>query len=119
MAVGLLTGNVAEGARVKLEYYGLAHYFAFGAFGDDHLNRDDVARDALAAARTHVSPDVSPEQVWVIGDTPLDIECARAIGAHVLAVATGVHTAAELAAERPDLLLGDLSDVQRVLELWE
>jgi len=117
VAVGLLTGNVRDGARVKLGYYDLFHHFAFGGFGDVHLERNDVAREALTAVQRHLGQPVSPEQVWVIGDTPLDVRCARSIGARALAVATGWHSLADLAAEKPDLLLADLSDAVPLLNL--
>src|SRR5262245_48007762 len=85
VAVGLLTGNVREGARLKLGHYGLAHHFAFGGFGDLHLDRDEVAREALADARRHLDGQLVLERVWVVGDTPLDVRCARAIGVRVAA----------------------------------
>jgi phosphoglycolate phosphatase-like HAD superfamily hydrolase len=107
--VGLLTGNVRAGAKVKLGHFGLDEHFACGGFGDGWLDRDDVAREALAEVRRLVR-DVRPERVWVIGDTPLDVRCARAVGARALAVCTGWHSRAELAESRPDLLLDDLSD---------
>jgi phosphoglycolate phosphatase len=117
--MGLLTGNVREGARIKLGHYGLSAFFAFGGFGDAHFDRDDVAREALEAARTHAGPDVNLERFWVIGDTPLDIQCARAIGARVAAVATGWHSLQELAAARPDVVLTDLSDPAPLLAYWD
>jgi phosphoglycolate phosphatase len=100
---------------LKLGHFGLLECFAFGGFGDDHYERDDVARAALRAA----SPrhEASAGDVWVIGDTPLDIRCARAIGARVLAVATGVHTSQELADSNPDALLDDLSNTRELLAL--
>jgi phosphoglycolate phosphatase-like HAD superfamily hydrolase len=107
--VGLLTGNVRAGARHKLGHFGLWDYFPFGGFGDDHLDRDDVARAALAALRRHAGRPVDPADVWVVGDTPLDVRCARAIGARAVAVATGWHSPGELAGCRPDVLLADLS----------
>ena len=106
--LGLLTGNFAEGARLKLEHFGLHHHFQTGGFGDLHLHRDDVARDALTAVREHL-PDVTAEQIWVVGDTPADVQCGRAIGAKVLAVATGIFSSDQLAAHRPDVLLDDLT----------
>jgi phosphoglycolate phosphatase-like HAD superfamily hydrolase len=115
--VGLLTGNIRAGAEAKLGFFGLFHHFAFGGFGDDHLERDDVAHEALAAARAYCGA-VACEQIWVIGDTPLDVRCARAIGARVAAVATGLHSLEELEAEQPDLLLADLSDATRLLAMW-
>ena len=114
--VGLLTGNTRDGARLKLEYFSIHEHFAFGGFGDRHANRDDVAAEALAAAREHnQGSHRHANHIWVIGDTPLDVSCARAIGARALAVATGGHPAEELAAAEPDLLLPDLADTARVL----
>ena len=115
VAVGLLTGNLQDGARIKLGYFGLFEYFKFGGFGDDHRNRDGVAQAALTAAEQHANGSFDPNRVWVIGDTPLDISCARAINAKVLAVATGLHPTQELAESQPDRLLEDLSDTNVVL----
>lgn len=114
VVVGLLTGNIRAGARVKLGHFGLFEHFAFGGFGDLHFDRDDVAREALAETHTRVGKTV--EHLWVIGDTPLDVQCARVIGARVLAVATGVHSHEELCATSPDLTLADLSDATCFLE---
>ncbi|MCS7022661.1 MAG: HAD family hydrolase [Gemmataceae bacterium] len=119
MVLGLLTGNIREGARCKLAHFGLWDYFVGGGFGDEHEDRDDVARAAVAALG--LSPALAADatrQVWVIGDTPLDIRCARAIGAHAVAVATGWHSPQELAAHRPDWLLPDLTCVETVLPYW-
>jgi phosphoglycolate phosphatase-like HAD superfamily hydrolase len=110
VAMGLLTGNVRAGAQVKLGYFGLHHYFAFGGFGDHHLDRDDVAREALAEVQRQLNGSVNRERIWVVGDTPLDIRCARSIGVRAVAVATGWHSLDELAEHRPDLLLADLSN---------
>jgi phosphoglycolate phosphatase-like HAD superfamily hydrolase len=110
VVVGLLTGNIREGARLKLEHYGLSDHFAFGGFGDLHMDRDDVAREALQEVHRRYDGQVSPDHVWVIGDTPLDIQCARCIRAKVLAVGTGWHTMDELKEHNPDLLLADLAD---------
>jgi phosphoglycolate phosphatase-like HAD superfamily hydrolase len=118
-ALGLLTGNVRAGAKAKLGHFGLNDHFRFGGFGDDHFDRDDVAREALGAVRRAIGPDVQPEQIWVIGDTPLDVRCARAIGANVAVVATGVHSLEELLAAEPDLALRDLSDPAPLLHCWE
>ena len=115
IAVGLLTGNIRAGARVKLGHFGLFDYFAFGGFGDRHHDRDDVAREALAEVKERFDGAVSPERVWVIGDTPLDVRCARAIGARAVAVVTGWHTREELAEHDPDLLLPDLRDATALL----
>lgn len=118
VAVGLLTGNIRAGARLKLGHYGLDRHFAFGGFGDRHWERDDVAREALATAERHLNRTLNPEKVWVIGDTPLDVCCARAIGARAVAVATGWHPLEELRGCEPDVLLPDLSDAAELLGRW-
>jgi phosphoglycolate phosphatase len=125
MAIGLLTGNIRAGAKLKLGHFDLFHHFAFGGFGDEHFERDDVAREALAAVHTHVHRQHQPDRVgrignpsytiWVIGDTPLDVQCARAIGARAVADATGLHSIEQLDATGPDLLLADLSDPSPLL----
>jgi phosphoglycolate phosphatase len=117
VAIGLLTGNVRAGAQAKLGHFGLFDHFGFGGFGDRHFDRDDVAREAFAAVQQCVGAHCTADRVWVIGDTPLDVQCARAIGARVVAVATGLHTREQLAPSKPDLLLDDLSDPMPLLRL--
>ena len=95
----LLTGNTLAGARAKLTYYDLAQFFPDGAFCEDAGERAGIARRALALART--AGDVPEEAVFVIGDTPHDIDCARAIGARTIAVATGGYSLEELVSHRP------------------
>lgn len=114
VAVGLLTGNFERGAQVKLQHFAIEHHFAFGGFGDHHGDRDDVARVALEQARS-LHPNTDVEKVWVLGDTPADVKCARAIGAQALAVATGMYSFEELAACQPDLLLQNLASPQEWL----
>lgn len=118
VVLGLLTGNVRLGARHKLAHFGLWDHFTCGGFGDDRYDRDDVARAALAHAVEHLGRDVHPSDVWVIGDTPHDVTCARAIGANAVAVATGWHPLDELAGCAPDLLFNDLSDHSKLLAVW-
>lgn len=118
VVLGLLTGNVRLGAQVKLGHFGLWDFFACGGFGDEHHDRDDVARAALACVREHAGRHVDPSEVWVIGDTPLDVSCARAIGANAVAVATGWHAMEELAGHNPDFIFNDLSDHARLLTAW-
>jgi phosphoglycolate phosphatase-like HAD superfamily hydrolase len=115
VVLGLLTGNIEEGARIKLEPTGLWPYFALGAYGSDHVDRRRLP--SLAARRAHalVGYPFRPEEVLVIGDTPLDIDCARAFGAVAVAVATGFHSRDELLKERPDFLFDDLADVKSVV----
>jgi len=106
--LGLLTGNFSNGAQLKLAHYGLDGHFRLGGFGDAHLDRDDVAREALRVVQGHI-PTIKPDKIWVIGDTPSDIRCGRAIGAKVLAVGTGMFSVTELEPHSPDVLLSDLS----------
>lgn len=119
VAVGLLTGNTQEGSRLKLEHFGINHHFRFGGFGDCHPERNAVAREALAAAQAFLGRPLSGERTWVVGDTPLDIECARHIGAQAVAVATGFHRPDQLASHSPDYLFDDLSQAGVWLEQLE
>ena len=107
---GLLTGNLRRGAEVKLGYHGLWNHFPFGAFADDSELRNDLGPHAIRRAEERHGVTFPPERVWIIGDTPHDIACARVIGAKSLAVATGNFSAAALAAHHPTALLPDLSD---------
>jgi phosphoglycolate phosphatase-like HAD superfamily hydrolase len=109
--VGLLTGNIEPGARVKLRATGLWPLFRVGAFGSDHVDRRQLPAVACDRARTVLGHDIPFERVVIIGDTPLDVDCARACGAVAVAVATGHHAAHELSACAPDLLFTDFSDV--------
>lgn len=117
--IGLLTGNVAAGAHAKLSHFDLYDRFLFGGFGDVYTTRDEIAGAALAAARDYaanvINKPLSEGEVIVIGDTPADIQCARAIGAWAVAVATGGATYQDLASAGPDLLLENLSDVEQLL----
>jgi len=116
--LGLLTGNVRAGARLKLGHFGLWDYFHCGGFGDFTYDRDDVARAALQDVQSHLGTGIDPASIWVIGDTPLDVKCARAIGAKAVAVATGWHPLGELAESKPDVLLADLTHNTELLQAW-
>lgn len=113
--LALLTGNYEAGARIKLTHFGLWDHFAWGAFGDDHAERDALARAAVAMAPARGVTLDAPSHAVVIGDTPHDVACARAAGARVIAVATGGHSIDDLRACDPDLALEDLRDVDAVL----
>lgn len=110
-ALGLLTGNAREAAQLKLAAYGVEHFFEFGGYGDHHLDRDDVAREAQAAAAGKLGPEFHPGRVVVIGDTPADVRCGRAIGARVVAVATGGCSLERLAESKPDFLVSSLTEL--------
>jgi phosphoglycolate phosphatase len=115
--IGLLTGNIKQGARIKLSRFNLWEKFAFGAFADDHEHRDEIAAVAHRRGGELFGRPLRGEEVLVIGDTPLDIRCGRAIGAKVLAVATGGAKTEELQEHKPDWAVTDLSqiDVRHVL----
>jgi phosphoglycolate phosphatase len=110
--LGLLTGNIEEGARIKLNPTGLWPHFLVGAFGSDDADRRRLPSLAARRAHAQVGYPFRPDEVVVIGDTPLDIDCARAFGAVAVAVATGYHTRAELLSHGPDLIFDDFSDVE-------
>lgn len=89
VAMGLLTGNVAEGARLKLDSAGLARWFPVGAFGSDHEVRNELPAVAIRRAEAYWGAEFAPDEVVVVGDTPRDVACGRAHGTRTVAVATG------------------------------
>jgi phosphoglycolate phosphatase len=108
--LGLLTGNTAGGAASKVRHFGLASYFAFGAYGCDHHDRNQLGPIALERAATHAGRRFTSEETWIIGDTPKDIACAKAIGARCLAVATGSFNADALKAHGADRVVESLQE---------
>jgi len=113
--LALLTGNYAEGARLKLEYFDLWRYFSCGAFGDTAHERNHLLADAHEQVRACSGLPADPSHTIVIGDTPLDVGVAKFGGARSIAVATGGHTVDDLRAAGADLVLEDLSDLEKVL----
>ncbi|MDR2674262.1 MAG: haloacid dehalogenase-like hydrolase [Opitutaceae bacterium] len=110
IAQGLLTGNLRRGAEAKLAPLGLRGFFPFGAFADDSESRNDLGPHAVRRAAEHHGVPFAPERVFVIGDTPHDIECGKAIGARTIAVATGRHSLEELRRHRPAAAFANLAD---------
>jgi phosphoglycolate phosphatase-like HAD superfamily hydrolase len=106
--LGLLTGNIRLGAEIKLRHFNLWDHFETGAFADDSENRDQIAAIARDRGSRVLGRPLAAEEVLVIGDTPLDIRCGRAIGARVLAVATGGARLEELRRHQPDWAVKDL-----------
>ena len=115
IVLSLLTGNYETAARLKLEYFDLWRYFSGGAFGDATTDRNRLVAKAVAVVASCGGPSVSSSDIVVVGDTPLDVACAAASGAHCIAVATGSHTAGDLRAAGADVVFDDLSDTSRVL----
>jgi phosphoglycolate phosphatase len=118
-AQGLLTGNMRRGAQVKLAHHGLWDHFAFGAFGDDSEHRNELGPHAVRRALERHGINFAADDVWIIGDTPHDIACGKAIGARTLAVATGGSTLEQLRAHAPTAVLENLADTNAVLQLLE
>jgi phosphoglycolate phosphatase-like HAD superfamily hydrolase len=113
--LGLLTGNYEQGARIKLEYFGLWRYFRCGAYGDDSLDRHALVPVAVARSLEAGCPAVDLRDVVIIGDTPLDVACARDAGVNCLAVATGGFTVDELRAAGARTVFESLADVGAVV----
>jgi phosphoglycolate phosphatase len=117
VVLGLLTGNLEEGAAIKLRAVGLApERFKVGAFGSDHHHRPELPGVAQRRARERLGLEIAGERIVVIGDTPADIECGRAIGAKSIGVATGRFSTEELRRHDPLAVFEDLSDTALVLE---
>jgi len=113
--VGLLTGNIERGARIKLEPFGLNERFPFGAFGDDHEDRDRLLPVACRKMRDLTDDGVLPEDCVVVGDTPADVRCAKVHGARAVAVATGPYDRDTLARSGSDRALETLEEAAAVL----
>src|SRR6188474_2940556 len=117
--LGLLTGIFQEGARIKLEHFDLWRYFQCGAFGDDSADRNDLVPFAVERARHCGLDDIEPARIFVVGDTPHDIACARAVGAVPVGVATGGFTPDQLRETGADIVYENLADHTEFLVLIE
>jgi phosphoglycolate phosphatase-like HAD superfamily hydrolase len=119
VASTLLTGNIAPNALVKVAAFGLDRWLdlSLGAYGSDEADRNLLVPVALGRLATQRGVTLAPEDAWVIGDTPRDLECARAARARCLLVATGRFGVAELQALEPDAVLEDLSETDAVIKL--
>ena len=115
VCTGLLTGNLATGARLKLAYFGLEQRFVLGAYGSDHADRRELPAVAVARALEVTGHAHNGKEIVIIGDTEHDVRCGAALGVKAIAVATGPYDATALAAHTPDHVFVDLSDTTRVL----
>ena len=114
--VGLLTGNVVEGARLKLRSGGLDFdRFRVGAFGSDHAERAELPQIAQRRARETLGVSATGKDVVIVGDTPADVTCGRAIGARAIGVATGSYSVEQLLAAGADAAFADLADTAAVV----
>ena len=109
--LGLLTGNTRLGAEIKLRFFRLWEVFQTGAFADDHEERDRLAWIARERGNALIGTALEEREVLVIGDTPRDVQCARFIGARMLAVSSGASSREELESHKPDWVVEDLQNV--------
>lgn len=113
--LGLLTGNVLEGARIKVDAAGLGFdRFQVGAYGSDDGDRAELPAIAVRRAKERTGVEFARKQIVIIGDTPFDISCGEALGVRTIATATGTYSQDELAACNPDHLFADLTDTEAV-----
>ena len=105
-----LLDHLATSEGIKVRHFGLADYFAFGAYGCDHADRNRLGPIALQRAEVHAGKSFSAAETWIIGDTPKDIACAKAIGARCLAVATGSFSISQLQSHGADLVVASLEE---------
>jgi len=115
--LGLLTGNWRQGAQIKLEHFNLYHFFELGAFADDSENRNELPQSAAQRFSEKTGLSISSENVFIIGDTPLDIACAKSFDAKSVAVATGFFSYEDLEAAQPDFLFTDFSVSENFLRI--
>ncbi|MCE1274525.1 MAG: HAD hydrolase-like protein, partial [Chlorobiales bacterium] len=115
ICLGLLTGNFEKSGRHKLKLPGIDHYFPFGAFADDALQRTELPPIALERARRMTGTNFSPSETVIIGDTEHDIRCARVLDARSIAVATGNFSSEVLAGHRPDALFENFAATGEVI----
>jgi phosphoglycolate phosphatase-like HAD superfamily hydrolase len=117
VVLGLLTGNLVDGARAKLSAAGIdPERFVVGAYGSDHETRSELPAVALERARRELGLDIDGSDVVVIGDTPADLSCGRGIGARAIGVATGQYTVEDLASYRPAAVFKDFSCTADVVD---
>ena len=116
VALGIITGNTAKSAEMKLRHFGLDEYFSFGGYGDHDADRNQVAQLAFEAAQEQLGADFDPEKLWMLGDTPNDVRCARFIGAKVVAVLTGGCGREELTMAEPDILVPEFSEPRHLVD---
>jgi len=115
--LGLGTGNLQEGARIKLARADLMKYFAFGGYGSDSEDRPTVLRTAVQRGEALARKKFSPQDIVVIGDNIRDVQAGQAIGALTVAVASGPMSYEDLSASGPDHLFHDFSDTRAVLKV--
>lgn len=117
LQLALLTGNVEKTAYLKVEAIGLEGYFPFGAFGDDYADRGKLPQLAVDRAKAHNGHHYKEKDIVIIGDTKHDILCGRSLNVMSIAVATGHYKSGDLSQYNPDVLMDDLSNMDKFIEL--
>ncbi len=115
--LGLITGNIYEAARIKLEYFDLFRYFTFGVYGDISENRDDLARMALRRLIHLYDRTFAHEDIYIVGDTVHDIRCGKSIKCRTLAVASGNTDKKTLLKEKPYACIESLENTQQIIRI--
>lgn len=116
--MGLLTGNLEKGARIKLEPFGLNYFFPIGAFGSDHEDRNQLLPIAVRRFFERFNNSLDFHQCVVIGDTPRDVACAKPYGAKVIAVATGPYSIEQLRTTDADIVVETLSEIDKIISIF-
>jgi phosphoglycolate phosphatase len=116
MYLGLLTGNVERGARMKLDHFDLNKHFELGAYGSDSANRLDLPAVAVERAKQLFKIHFRPDEVVIIGDSVNDVLCAKGYNAKCIAVNTGKTSWEDLEHSNPEYLFKSLSDTQSVMD---
>ena len=118
LVLGLLTGNWRQSGFLKLHHFGIDGYFTIGAFADDSFKREELVPVALKRFEEEYGEKPSQRDVYVIGDTPLDINCAKPYGVCTVGVATGFHSLEELKEAKPDYLFEDFQNTEEVVKIF-
>lgn len=111
--IALLTGNLEKGAELKLEHGKIFEYFSWGVFGDFSENRNDLAREAYRII-LHKNPNIHPQDIVIIGDTPSDIICAKTINAYSAVFSGGFSSLDELIKHKPDLIFDEFKELRKL-----
>jgi phosphoglycolate phosphatase-like HAD superfamily hydrolase len=116
VTLGLLTGNLEPGARLKLAPPDFNRYFPFGAFGSDSSDRYELPAIAVERAFAGTGRRFAGKSIVIVGDSVHDVACGRSLGVRSVAVATGITSVERLGAEKPDAIFADFSDTERAFE---
>ena len=118
IALGLLTGNWRYGSYLKLKHFHIDDFFSIGAFSDDSEDRNQLVPFAVNRFEKEYGQSLSSKDIFVIGDTPKDIACAKPHNAHSVAVATGFHDMETLKAAKPDFLFENFEETEKVVQIF-